>query len=173
MKLYRAAVPAAAITLAVLLSGCTPIADVEPAADAGNPDCAEVMVSLPSELAGVQQRETDSQATAAWGDPSQVILRCGVPVPGPTTEQCATVNGIDWILTEQEAGDGETDAAGQDTGLSTWTATTYGREPAIELVFDPEQISSSTILVQLENAVSRIEPTRECVASNDLELPAS
>ncbi|MBP3035891.1 DUF3515 family protein [Arthrobacter sp. zg-ZUI100] len=153
----RVALLAALLTLAAGLTACTPIADVEPAADAANPDCAIVMVSLPSVLADEQQRETDSQSSAAWGDPSKIILRCGVPVPGPTTEQCATVNGIDWILQEEE---------------TMWTATTYGREPAIEVVFNPEEVSSSTLLVQLENAVSRIEPTRECVSSNDLQLPA-
>ena len=102
MLLSRAALPAAVLTLAAGLTACTPIADVEPAPDAANPDCATVMVSLPSELAGEQQRETDSQSSSAWGDPSKIILRCGVPVPGPTTEQCATVNGIDWILQEDE-----------------------------------------------------------------------
>lgn len=153
----RAALPAAILILAAGLTACTPVADVEPAVDAANPDCATVMVALPSELAGEQQRETDSQSSSAWGDPSKIILRCGAPVPGPTTEQCATVNGIDWILREDE---------------TTWTATTYGREPAIEVIFSPEEVSSSTLLVQLENSVSRIQPTRECVSSNDLELPA-
>ncbi|MDK1359330.1 DUF3515 domain-containing protein [Arthrobacter sp. zg-Y1219] len=157
MLLSRAALPAAVLTLAAALTACTPVADVEPAPDAANPACAEIMVALPSELADQQQRETDSQSSAAWGDPSKIILRCGVPVPGPTTEQCATVNSIDWILQEDE---------------TTWTATTYGREPAVEVIFDPEEVSSSTLLVQLENAVSRIEPTRACVSSNDLVLPA-
>ena len=153
----RVTLSAAILALAAGLSACTPIADVEPAPDAANPVCATVMVSLPSELAGEQQRETDSQSSSAWGDPSKIILRCGVPVPGPTTEQCATVNGIDWILQENE---------------TAWTATTYGREPAIEVIFNPEEVSSSTLLVQLENAVSRIESTRECISSQDLELPA-
>lgn len=153
----RVALSAAVLALAAGLSACTPIADVEPAPDAANPDCATVMVALPSELADQQQRETDSQATAAWGEPAKIILRCGVPVPGPTTDQCATVNGVDWILREDE---------------TTWTATTYGREPAVEVLFNPEEVSSSTLLVQLENSVTRIEPTRECISSNDLELPA-
>jgi len=153
----RVALSAAVLVLAAGLSACTPIADVEPAPDAANPDCATVMVALPSELADQQQRETDSQATAAWGEPAKIILRCGVQVPGPTTDQCATVNGVDWILREDE---------------TTWTATTYGREPAVEVLFNPEEVSSSTLLVQLENSVTRIEPTRECISSNDLELPA-
>ena len=153
----RVALSAAVLTLAAGLSACTPVADVEAAPDAANPACAAVMVALPSELADQQQRETDSQSSSAWGDPSRIILRCGVPVPPPSTEQCATVNGIDWVLQENE---------------TTWTATTYGREPAIEVIFDPEEVSSSTLLVQLENSVSRIGQTRECVNSDDLQLPA-
>ncbi|MGW9405392.1 DUF3515 domain-containing protein [Arthrobacter sp. NPDC055585] len=156
MKFLPAAVSAGALILAAALSGCTPAADVESAPDAANPDCATVMVALPENLAGADQRETTSQATSAWGSPAQVIVRCGVPVPGPTTDACATVNGVDWVLREEG---------------SMWTATTYGRDPAVEVIFDTEQVASSTVLVELENAVARIEQTRECLATSDVELP--
>ena len=156
MKFFPAAVSAGTLALAAFLTGCTPVADVEAAPDAANPACAEVMVALPEDLAGAQQRETTAQATSAWGNPSQIILRCGVPVPGPTTDTCATVNGIDWVLREEG---------------SLWTATTYGREPAVEVLFDTEQVASSTVLVELENAVSRIEQTRECLSTKDVQLP--
>ncbi|MBD8045425.1 DUF3515 family protein [Arthrobacter sp. Sa2BUA2] len=156
MKFFPAAVSAGSLVLAAALTGCTPVADVDAAADAANPDCASVLVAVPEDLAGSQQRETSSQATAAWGSPSQIILRCGVPVPGPTTDACATVNGIDWVLREEG---------------SLWTATTYGRDPAIEVLFDTNQVASSTVLVELENAVSRIDQTRECLSTKDVELP--
>lgn len=158
MKFFPAALPAAALILAGTLTGCTPVADVDPAPDASNPACAEVMVTLPDELAGHPLRDTNSQATAAWGEPSQVILRCGVPALPPTTDPCASVNGIDWILREEDG--------------QMWTATTYGREPAVEVLFNPDEAASSTILVQLEPAVSTIEQTRACVGPSDtLELP--
>ena len=156
MKFLPAAVSAGTLVLAAALSGCTPAADVEAAPDAANPDCATVMVALPENLAGADQRETTSQATSAWGSPAQVIVRCGVPVPGPTTDACATVNGVDWVLREEG---------------TMWTATTYGRDPAVEVIFDTEQVASSTVLVELENAVARIEQTRECLATSDVELP--
>ena len=41
-----------------------------------------------------------ARRTAAWGDPSQVILRCGVNVPGPTTDRCVSVNDVDWVIKE-------------------------------------------------------------------------
>ena len=148
---------AGVLAAAALLSGCTPVADVEAAPDAENPACAEVMVYLPVEVAETPLRDTNSQATAAWGNPSKVILRCGVPVPGPTTEPCASVNGVDWLLREE----GE-----------TWRATTYGREPAVEVVFNPNEVASSTLLVELAGPVSRIEPTRECLSPQDtLDIP--
>ncbi|KAD4007137.1 DUF3515 family protein [Arthrobacter yangruifuii] len=154
MKFY--ALPAVLALCAVAATGCSPVASIESAPDAGNPDCAAVMVSLPDKLADYPLRETDSQSTAAWGDPSRAILKCGVPVPGPTTDPCAEVNGVDWILRE---------------GDDTWTATTYGREPAVEVIFDPNEVASSTVLVQLQNAVSKIEPTRQCLSPADtLEL---
>ncbi|GAA1904623.1 DUF3515 domain-containing protein [Arthrobacter gandavensis] len=156
MKFLPAAISAGTLVLAAVLTGCTPAADVEAAPDAANPDCAAVMVAMPENLAGADQRETTSQATSAWGSPAEIIVRCGVPVPGPTTDACATVNGVDWVLREEG---------------SLWTATTYGRDPAVEVLFDTEKVASSTVLVELENAVSRIEQTRECVATSDVELP--
>ncbi|CEA08468.1 hypothetical protein BN1051_01816 [Arthrobacter saudimassiliensis] len=148
---------AGVLAAAALLSACTPVADVEAAPDAENPACAEVMVYLPVELAETPLRDTNSQATAAWGNPSKVILRCGVPVPGPTTDPCASVNGVDWLLREE--GD-------------VWRATTYGREPAVEVVFNPNEVASSTLLVELAGPVSRIEPTGECLSPQDtLEIP--
>ena len=156
MKFY--ALPAVLVLSAAAATGCSPVASVESAPDAANPDCAAVIVALPGEVAGYELRETDSQSTAAWGNPSQAILKCGVPVPGPTTDPCASVNGIDWILRE---------------GEETWTATTYGREPAVEVIFHPNEVASSTLLVQLGNAVSKIEPTGQCLSPVDtLELEA-
>ncbi|MDM7989624.1 DUF3515 domain-containing protein [Arthrobacter sp. zg-Y877] len=154
MKLY--ALSAVSVLVAVAATGCSPVANVDSAPDAANPDCASVMVALPDEMAGYQLRDTDSQSTAAWGNPSKAILKCGVPAPGPTTDPCAEVNGIDWILRE---------------GEDTWTATTFGREPAVEVMFDPNEVASSEVLVQLENAVSNIESTRQCLSPADtLEL---
>ncbi|MCC3293023.1 DUF3515 domain-containing protein [Arthrobacter sp. zg-Y411] len=153
------ALPAVSLLVAAVATGCTPVADVDSAPDAANPECAAVMVALPGEMAGYELRDTDSQATAAWGNPSKAILRCGVAVPGPTTDQCATVNGVDWLLRE---------------GEETWTATTYGRDPAVEVIFNPNEVASSTVLVQLQNAVSNIEPTRECLSPEDtLDLEGS
>lgn len=150
----RAVRPAAGVLLALSLSACSPIVDVDGAPDAANPRCAEVMISLPNQVAGYELRETNSQATAAWGDPSQVVLRCGVEIPGPTTDACASVNDVDWVIRESP-----------DTEV--WTATTYGRNPAVEVLFDPNQVPSSTVLVDLSVPVTRIEQTEQCLSLSD------
>ncbi|MBG6223467.1 hypothetical protein IWX63_000015 [Arthrobacter sp. CAN_A2] len=141
-----------AVALLAGLTGCSSVVDVDPATDAANARCADVMIALPPTVAENEQRDTNSQATSAWGDPSRVVLRCGVDVPGPTTDPCVTVNDVDWVVRE---------------GDPAWTATTYGRDPAVEVLFDPDEVASSTVLVELGGAVSRVEQTRACVGLSD------
>lgn len=141
------------------LAGCSPAVDVTAAKDAANPACAPMMVSLPDAIGEARLRKTNSQATAAWGDPSLVILRCGVNVPGPTTDRCVTVNGIDWVIKE---------------GDPVWTLTTYGREPATEILMDPDKISSATVLADLATSAGKVPATRNCVGQEELQdLPQS
>ncbi|WP_454698830.1 DUF3515 domain-containing protein [Arthrobacter humicola] len=146
--------PATAAAVVLALSGCAPVVDVAPAKDAANPACAPMMVALPDTMGDAGLRKTNSQATAAWGDPSKVILRCGVNVPGPTTDRCVSVNGIDWVIKE---------------GDPVWTLTTFGREPATEILMDPDQISSATVLAELSAAAGKIKATRNCVGQEELQ----
>ncbi|SLK14943.1 Protein of unknown function [Arthrobacter sp. P2b] len=141
------------------LAGCSPAVDVTAAKDAADPACAPMMVALPDAIGDARLRKTNSQATAAWGDPSLVILRCGVNVPGPTTDRCVTVNGIDWVIKE---------------GDPVWTLTTYGREPATEILMDPDKISSATVLADLATAAGKVPAIRNCVGQEELQdLPQS
>jgi hypothetical protein len=148
---------AASLAGLFVLSGCSPIANVQAADDAGNPVCAEMMVVLPPEISDQQKRQTNSQATAVWGDPAQLVLRCGVTAPPPSTDPCVSVNGVDWLAKE---------------GEKSWTLTTYGRTPATELVFDPNVIPSSTVLATLSSAASKIPAQRNCTTvSKTVEVP--
>lgn len=146
--------PATVAAVVLALSACAPAVDVSPAKDAANPACAPMMVALPDTMGDAGLRKTNSQATAAWGDPSKVILRCGVNVPGPTTDRCVSVNGIDWVIKE---------------GDPVWTLTTFGREPATEILMDPDQISSATVLAELSAAAGKIKATRNCVGQEELQ----
>lgn len=175
----RVLAPTAAVALAALLAGCSAPVTVQPAADAANPACAPLMIALPDTLGDAQLRKTTSQATAAWGDPSAVVLRCGVASPGPTTDRCVSVNGVDWVIKEDgpSSGAAAATATAQPSGQpesGTYTLTTFGREPATELLLDTSRISSATVLASLSSAVSKVPATRHCVGQEDLAtLPAN
>lgn len=109
----------------VVLTACSQVVDVNSAKDAADPACAPMMVALPNAVGDATSRRTNSQATAAWGVPSRVILRCGVNVPGLATDRCVSVNGIDWLIKE---------------GDTVWTLTTFGRDPATEILTNPDQM---------------------------------
>ncbi|OMH36742.1 DUF3515 domain-containing protein [Tersicoccus sp. Bi-70] len=147
----------AAIGLGLTLSGCAPAVDVAPAAQSNDPRCAPVMIALPHDLAGLTKRTTTSQSTAAWGEPSAAVLRCGVKPPGPTTERCVSVNGVDWIAVQEK---------------STWRLTTYGRTPAVELLLDTSRAASSTVLVELASPVASLPRSHQCLDVRDAQLPS-
>lgn len=152
----RVAATGAAVTGAMLaLAGCSPIVALAPAEDAKNPACAEVVVRLPELVGGLEQRKTDAQGTGAWGDPTGMFLRCGVPVPDPTaTLPCGTIDGVDWLV--------------DDTDAPNYVFTTYGRDPAIEVVLDYDSVSSAAALTDLSGAIQVIPADRQCVAVSDL-----
>ncbi len=148
-------VAAACAVVGLGLSGCAAAVSVEPAADAHNPECAAVMLRMPDEIDGHDSRKTTSQGTDAWGDPSVAVLRCGVEPPGPSTDRCVSVNGVDWVSTEE-------------TGTS-WRFVSYGREPAVEVLVASDKIAGATVLSEISPSVSTIEQTRSCVAAEDLD----
>ncbi|WP_405375780.1 MULTISPECIES: DUF3515 family protein [unclassified Microbacterium] len=138
---------------AALLSGCSPTVAVDAAEDANDPRCADVMVVLPSVIEGQERRWTDAQATAAWGDPSAVIMTCGVVPPGPTEAQCITVGGVDWIVDDSKA--------------PTYRVVTYGRVPAVEVISDNEAVGPTDVLSALGKILqSRLTRESECVESS-------
>jgi hypothetical protein len=148
-RLTRVALIAAVPLMLVLLSACAPTVALSPAANATNPKCADVIVHLPGSVADQQLRQTNAQATSAWGDPAAVILRCGVTPPGPTSAQCATVKEIDWIV--------------DDSKKPVYTFTTYGRTPAVQVVVDSKltQGQGTIVLDELSNAVAFITQSKQ------------
>jgi hypothetical protein len=123
MKMSRlAALSAAAIALTLSLSACSPTISLEPAADANNPGCAEVIVRLPDAVDGQERRTTNAQSTAAWGNPATVILRCGIEPVEISTLPCVTANGVDWIV--------------DDSAKPSFRFISFGRTPALEVIVD-------------------------------------
>jgi hypothetical protein len=151
MKMSRlAALSAAAIALTLSLSACSPTISLEPAADANNPGCAEVIVRLPDAVDGQERRTTNAQSTAAWGNPATVILRCGIEPVEISTLPCVTANGVDWIV--------------DDSAKPSFRFITFGRTPALEVIVDSENAVGVNALDSLAEAVKSIEPTKECVS---------
>ncbi|MBC7590851.1 MAG: DUF3515 family protein [Salinibacterium sp.] len=145
--------------LLLLLAGCTPLVVLDAADDAADPACASMMVRLPESVGGLDSRETDAQATAAWGQPAHILLRCGVPSPAPTaTLPCITVAGIDWLR--------------DDTDDPNFVFTTYGRTPAVEVIIDSDGdpnvgtdgVSGFEALSDLASAVNEIPADGACVS---------
>ena len=151
MKMSRlAALSAAAIALTLSFSACSPTISLEPAADANNPGCAEVIVRLPDAVDGQERRTTNAQSTAAWGNPATVILRCGIEPVEISTLPCVTANGVDWIV--------------DDSAKPSFRFITFGRTPALEVIVDSENAVGVNALDSLAEAVKSIEPTKECVS---------
>ncbi|MDN5808312.1 MAG: DUF3515 domain-containing protein [Brevibacterium sp.] len=151
------ALAAGALVLAgVGLAGCERTVVVEAAEDAQNPKCADIMLRLPDEISGEKERTTSSQGTKAWGDPNIAVARCGVTPPGPTTDQCVSVSGVDWISKASDEDD-------------TWVFTSYGRTPAVEVLVNRKAESGNDVLAAISPALAAIKPEAECVGAQDLD----
>jgi len=144
----------------VALSACAGTVAMKPAAHANTVGCANISVRLPDSVAGKAQRTTDAQATGAWGDPTVVLLRCGVTPIGPTTKPCVTVDGIDWVL--------ETNPSD-----ATIRYITFGRTPATEVVISHAAggVSDASVLPDFADAIASVKQTEKCLATADVPLP--
>ena len=150
------ALVAAAIVLTGLLSGCAATVALTPAANATSAKCASVVVLLPDTVSTLRQRETNAQGTGAWGEPADIVLRCGVPVPDPTSSlPCDTVDGIDWLL--------KTDPN------NVFTFTTYGRDPAVAVTINSKDVKAdgNQALNDLAIAVAEIPSKHRCIAPEE------
>lgn len=152
----RAALGSLVIAGGLALSGCASTATVEAAPDAANAECADVMLAIPEVIGEHELRPTASQGTAVWGDPSEVVVRCGVVPPGPSPEFCVSADGVDWLALEEDD--------------QTWRLISYGRDPAVEVLLNLDQVASSTAMLAMSTAVQRVEQTRSCTTTEqDIE----
>lgn len=111
------------VGLVLAVSGCAAPIVVDPAQYAGDPGCAQVMLGIPDDVFGLERAETSSQATAAYGEEPRIIVRCGVEVPGPSSDRCVAIDtpaaSADWLVVEED---------------DVWRATAFGRNPALEVI---------------------------------------
>lgn len=136
-----------------VLTGCSPTVALTPAASATSAKCASVVVLLPDTVSSLAQRETNAQGTGAWGEPPDIVLHCGVPVPDPTSKfACYTVDGIDWLQDDRRA--------------PIFTFTTYGRDPAVAVTINSKNVKAdgNQALNDLAIAVAEIPAKHHCIA---------
>jgi hypothetical protein len=154
MKISRTALSLlATLALAGALSACTATISLEAAADSNNPACAEVSVRLPATLANEAKRTTDAQATGAWGNPTAVILRCGLEPVEVSTLPCVTASGVDWLVDE--------------SAKPSYRFITFGRNPATEVIVDSNKVAGVSVLDELSSAIQSIEATKQCSAASN------
>jgi hypothetical protein len=124
-----------------VLSACNRATEVALARQAASPVCAGA--AWPADVSGHQRVATqpDDGSVAAWGDPA-IIARCGLDPLGPTTDDCVTVDGVDWVV--RPLSDGS-------------AATTYGRDPAIE-VLAPGQYGAVPLLLPAFTTLAKTLP---------------
>lgn len=132
----------------LLLTGCAPVVNLQAAEDANNPLCAEVSVRVPDTLGELEKRETNSQATAAWGEPAAVLMRCGLEGVEVSTLPCVTAGEVDWLVDDSEA--------------PNYRFISYARHPAVEVIVDSTLASGVSALEGLAQAVSQIPATKTC-----------
>ncbi len=132
---------AIAAIVVIALSGCAQTVALQPADDGVNAACADVVVRLPDTVNGQAKRDTNAQGTGAWGTPTSVILRCGVAVPGPTSAlPCVAAGSVEWLRDDADA--------------PNYVFTTYGHDPAIEVIIDQNVVTPGVALLDLEKAVA-------------------
>ena len=134
--------------LLVLVSGCTQAVNLEAAKDSNNPNCADVSVRLPDMLGENRLRYTNAQATAAWGNPAAILLRCGLETVEVSALPCVTAGTTDWLVDESEA--------------PKYRFISYATIPAVEVIVDSEVASGITALEGLSQAMSVLPRTKVC-----------
>ena len=154
MKISRTALAIlGSIALVGSLSACSATVSLEAAPDSNNPACAEVSVRLPDSVDGQSKRVTDAQATGAWGNPSAIILRCGLPLVEVSTLPCVTASGVDWLV--------------DDSKKPSYRFISFARKPATEVIVDSRKVSGVSVLDDLSTAIQSIEASKHCSAVNN------
>lgn len=140
---------------AAALAGCAQTVHLEPQPEANDPLCAEVSVRLPDTVGELTRTWTDAQATAAWSDDdgTAVIFACGKEPPAPSTLQCVSIGGIDWIVDESDQ--------------PNLRLTTYGRTPAAEVFVDTTRISSNEVLDAFSTPAQQLTKSGACTSADE------
>ena len=137
------------LALPLLLTGCSATVVMPAAPLANDPGCAEVIVRLPSETDGQTRRTTNSQSTAAWGEPVVITLTCGLEPVMVSALPCITAGDVDWIV--------------DDSAKPNYTFISFGRTPATAVTIDSTKSSGANVLEDLGQAVQFTKQSKKCL----------
>lgn len=137
------------LALPLLLTGCAATVVMPAAPLANDPSCAEVIVRLPSETDGQAKRTTNSQSTAAWGEPVAITLTCGLETVMVSALPCITAGDVDWIV--------------DDSDKPNYTFISFGRTPATAVTIDSTKSSGANVLEDLGQAVQFTKQSKKCL----------
>jgi hypothetical protein len=137
------------LALPLLLTGCAATVVMPAAPLANDPDCAEVIVRLPGETDGQTKRTTNSQSTAAWGEPVAITLTCGLEPVMVSALPCITAGDVDWIV--------------DDSDKPNYTFISFARTPATAVTIDSTKSSGANVLEDLGQAVQFTKQSKKCL----------
>lgn len=126
---------------------------MEAAPYANDPACADVIVRLPDTVAGQERRYTNAQSTGAWGNPANILLYCGTELSTPTTDDCVSVNGVDWVIDRSNA--------------PLYRFDAYGRNPGVHVIVNGDNVSGTDTVLALRQVIEMLPQERECVSLVD------
>jgi hypothetical protein len=143
------------LAVAGVLTGCTNAVSMTAAPSADAAACAGAQVRLPETVdTKYALRNTNAQSTAAWGDPSAAVYHCGVAVPTVSDLPCFSQGSVDWIR--------------DDRGKQV-VYTTFGRDPAVQVVIDTSKATPS-VLQDIGNAVDSLpKDGHECLDPSQVQ----
>jgi Protein of unknown function (DUF3515) len=131
---------------ALLLAACSSAPSQAPRA--ADPACTKALRAAPPTVLGAGRAPLGVSGALAWGDP-HVVMRCGLEPLGPTTAQCLTVNGHDWVLADPDA--------------DPVVFTTFGTDPAVDVAVPRSYPQPSGALVDLAPVAATLpENGRSC-----------
>jgi hypothetical protein len=137
------------LALPLVLTGCAATVVMPAAPLANDPGCAEVIVRLPSETDGQARRTTNSQSTAAWGEPVAITLTCGLEPVMVSALPCITAGDVDWIV--------------DDSDKPNYTFISFGRTPETAVTIDSTKSSGANVLEDLGQAVQFTKQSKKCL----------
>jgi hypothetical protein len=132
--------------VALLLAACSSAPSQAPRA--ADPACTKALRAAPATVLGTGRAPLGVSGALAWGDP-HIVMRCGLEPLGPTTAQCLTVNGHDWVLADPDA--------------DPVVFTTFGTDPAVDVAVPRSYQQPSGALVDLAPVAAALpENGRSC-----------